>query len=85
MNLFNIELAEEPKGHHIDRAQENRDFRKSLGMIVNDYLGRRISFLTYIERMYEVHRMYKRKGFNRQDLIREREKFFQRKATPLAS
>ena len=79
MNLFNIELEEDVKKTCEERAKEHKYFKRHLALILDAYLNRKISFLTYINKMYEIHRQFKRKGFSKQDLIKGREKFFKQK------
>ncbi len=74
MNLFNVEL----KAENQVKVMQNSDlkyFKRHLGLIVDAYLCRKISFLTYIEKIYEIHRKFNRKGFSKQDLNEGKKRF----------
>ncbi|MCD4656262.1 MAG: hypothetical protein K8S87_01845 [Planctomycetes bacterium] len=86
MNLFNIELNDEKqttvslKVRKSDRLNSDlKYFRRHLGLILDAYLCRKISFLTYIEKVYEIHRKFNRKGFSKKDLNRGKERFLRQR------
>ena len=86
MNLFNIELKDDKQTavsfKSQKKAKRNSDlkyFRRNLGLILDAYLCRKISFLTYIEKVYEIHRKFNRNGFSKKDLNRGKERFLRQR------
>ena len=78
MNLFNVELKVETPVK-ITQNSDMKYFKRHLALILDAYLCRKISFLTYIEKIYEIHRKFNRKGFSKRDLNEGRQRFLKQR------